>query len=132
MFSGTGDNKRIYLSVRGKEPRAGKLDVFGGFLDTDESLEVAVIRELEEETGYKGASIDDLTYVGSNIATYEWQGDKYPLSSAYFAAFIDEPSKMTPSDDIVEIKSFTKSELKLEDFAWPGVYHLALKAWDVL
>ncbi len=131
VVSGIGDGKRIYLSVRGKEPRIGKLDVFGGFLDTDETLEDAVVRELEEETGFRNIDKDDLVYIGSNIELYDWQGDKYPVSSAYFATKIDEPNLMTPSDDIVEIRAFKKSELRIEDFAWPGVYYLALKAWDV-
>lgn len=132
VMSGKNEDKRIYLSVRGKEPRIGKLDVFGGFLDTDETMEDAVIREFEEETGLKRSAINTLVYVGSNTELYEWQGDKYPVSSAYFATMIESPESMIPSDDIVEIKSFKKNDLKQEDFAWPGVYHLAVKAWDVL
>jgi 8-oxo-dGTP diphosphatase len=43
----------ILLIERGKEPYKGKWALPGGFVEMDELLEKACIRELEEETGIK-------------------------------------------------------------------------------
>ncbi len=132
VISGVGENKRIYLSRRGRNPHIGMLDVVGGFLDSHESLEEAVIREFYEETGLDSTKISTLTYIGSDTSLYEWQGDNYPVSATYFVTRIEDPDEMVASDDVEEIVSFKRSELNKDDFAKPGVYQLALKAWDLM
>lgn len=132
IITGKGRDKQILLSVRGRTPRKGMLDVVGGFLDSHESLEEAVVREFFEETGVGPEQLNELKYVGNDTSLYEWQGDSYPVSSVYFVTEIQDSSILKPNDDVAEIKAFNKDELKREDFAWPRVYDLALKAWDML
>lgn len=132
VIAGEGENKKIYLSRRGRDPHVGKLGVFGGFLDSDESLEQAVVREFNEETGLESSKIPSLLYVGNDTAIYEWQGDMYPVNCTYFVTRLESPDEMVASDDVDEILSFSRDELRVEDFAWPGVYQLALKAWDLM
>ncbi|MDO8930289.1 MAG: NUDIX hydrolase, partial [Bacteroidota bacterium] len=43
----------VLLIERGREPFKGKWALPGGFIDMDEPLETACIRELEEETGIR-------------------------------------------------------------------------------
>ncbi len=43
--------KQVLVLRRGHEPRRGKLDVPGGFVETGEDLEASARRELREETG---------------------------------------------------------------------------------
>ncbi len=45
---------RLLLVKRGVEPAKGMWCLPGGFLEIDESIEEAVLRELEEETGVQG------------------------------------------------------------------------------
>lgn len=44
-------DKTVLLIERGKDPYKGKWALPGGFIDMDESLETACLRELQEETG---------------------------------------------------------------------------------
>ena len=45
---------RLLLIKRSVEPARGKWCLPGGFIEIDESIEEAVLRELEEETGLRG------------------------------------------------------------------------------
>ena len=47
-------NNQLLLVKRGVEPAKGMWCLPGGFLEIDESIEEAVLRELEEETGIQG------------------------------------------------------------------------------
>lgn len=50
-FSRNGDELHIALIERGNEPFKGKLALPGGFVEMDEDLPQAAVRELAEETG---------------------------------------------------------------------------------
>ena len=43
----------MLVARRGEEPAKGMLDFIGGFVDPGEGFEEAVVREIEEETGWK-------------------------------------------------------------------------------
>ncbi|MCS5525466.1 MAG: NUDIX hydrolase, partial [Candidatus Poseidoniaceae archaeon] len=47
-------NGEILLITRGREPWKGMLALPGGFVDKGEDPEIAVLRELKEETGLNG------------------------------------------------------------------------------
>lgn len=52
VFSGKGDTLQILLVRRKYEPYKGMWAIPGGFVEDDEELEAAAIRELQEETGF--------------------------------------------------------------------------------
>jgi 8-oxo-dGTP diphosphatase len=51
VFAGTKPDLQVLLIQRGNEPFKGQWALPGGFVDMDEALYDAVVRELKEETG---------------------------------------------------------------------------------
>jgi 8-oxo-dGTP diphosphatase len=60
IFRRSGDIWEILLIKRGREPFLGMWALPGGFVEMDETLEEAVERELEEETGLSGIILQQL------------------------------------------------------------------------
>lgn len=64
VFAGKGEDLRLLLIKRKHNPYEGMWAIPGGFVEDDEELEAAAIRELEEETGLKVASMQQLHTFG--------------------------------------------------------------------
>jgi 8-oxo-dGTP diphosphatase len=64
FYSATKDNKEVLLIKRAKEPFKGQWALPGGFVDQDESLERAAVRELEEETGLRRIRLEQFGAFG--------------------------------------------------------------------
>ncbi len=73
---------RVLLTVRAKDPAAGKLDLPGGFVDPGETAEEALRREVAEELGLK---LGALRYLGSSLNNYHYKGVVYPTCDMVFA-----------------------------------------------
>ena len=65
VFTFSGDKAKVLLINRGNEPFKGKWALPGGFIDMDEELEDAVVRELEEETGLTGVRLEQMRTFGT-------------------------------------------------------------------
>ncbi len=92
VFSGKGDTLQILLVRRKYEPYKGMWAIPGGFVEDDEELEAAAIRELQEETGLvvpamtqlhtfgkvgrdsRGRTVTVTYYAFSDAATQQVQG----------------------------------------------------------
>jgi ADP-ribose pyrophosphatase YjhB (NUDIX family) len=102
---------RLMLVRRGIEPRKGKWDTPGGFLEEGEEPLDGLRRELREETGLE---IEPDEFFGALVDLY---GDgpeaQYVLSLNWTAHVVSgEPA---PADDISEIRWFGADELPGED-----------------
>jgi 8-oxo-dGTP diphosphatase len=64
IFTLREDKLQALLVQRGEEPFLGSWALPGGFVQIEESLEDAVLRELEEETGLKAAYLEQLYTYG--------------------------------------------------------------------
>ncbi|HYL98209.1 MAG TPA: NUDIX hydrolase [Blastocatellia bacterium] len=57
LFRIASERIEVLLIQRARDPFKGRWALPGGFVDQDEALEAAALRELEEETGIKGIRI---------------------------------------------------------------------------
>jgi len=60
VFAVTGDVPSVLLIRRDKPPFEGCWALPGGFVEMNETLEEAIARELEEETGLRNVSLEQL------------------------------------------------------------------------
>lgn len=95
IFGLDGQSLKVLLIQRAHDPYAGYWALPGGFVDMDEDLQTAALRELEEETGVKNVFIEQLYSFGAP--------DRDPrgrvVSVAYFALVnLEEHPVMAGSD----------------------------------
>lgn len=65
VFKRSQGKTALLLIKRKNEPFRGKWAFPGGFVDMDEELEEAVVRELAEETGLKGVHLEQMHTFGT-------------------------------------------------------------------
>ena len=97
---------KILLCKRGRDPEKGQLDFPGGFVEYNETLEVALKREIMEELGVK---VCDINYFMSGINTYRYKDVDYPSVDAYFRCSVVDLKKLIAGDDV-------------ESFLWVSLY----------
>ncbi|MBN2635135.1 MAG: NUDIX hydrolase [Prolixibacteraceae bacterium] len=96
----------ILLIRRGKEPFKNKWALPGGFVNMDELLEAACIRELEEETGIK---VDKM----SQFKTYDEidRDPRHRTISVVFTAELLQQTNAVGGDDADQAEWFPISNL---------------------
>ncbi|HIA92060.1 TPA: NUDIX domain-containing protein [Candidatus Saccharibacteria bacterium] len=95
-------NKQILLAQRKYEPGKEMWDLPGGFLDLNETIELGLKRELNEELG---VAVARLKYFGSAHTTYEYEGVTYPiLDSCFIVTLADEINEFEIGDDVLAVK----------------------------
>jgi len=100
-----GRDGRVLLARRGVQPRKGKWDIPGGFVNAGESAEQAVIRETLEETNLRIRLVD---YLGSIPDVYGNRAVQ-TLNFCFAAAVIS--GKPQPKSDVAELCWFSRSDL---------------------
>jgi ADP-ribose pyrophosphatase YjhB (NUDIX family) len=108
----------VLLARRGIEPRLGFWDLPGGFVEETEAPELAVRRELHEETGLE---LDSAELVRIDIEPY---GGKHVFSVTYRVTANGDP---VAADDVAELRWFAPDELPTE-MAFPGQERV-LREW---
>ena len=105
----------LLVATRAHEPGIGMWDLPGGFVDPDESLEEAVVREVYEELNLH---ISGATYISSYSNTYLYKEIKYKTCDAFFVVELDEKPALTAQDDVASIEWLKLSEIDIERFAF--------------
>ncbi|MCJ7632913.1 NUDIX domain-containing protein [Candidatus Bathyarchaeota archaeon] len=96
---------KILLGIRGKEPNKGKWVLPGGGVEFLEPLSSALERELLEETGLK-VKAEKIINVYELISP----PDEHRVIIYWWATY--RSGKIRPSSDILDVKLFSKEEVK--------------------
>lgn len=115
---------KVLVTVRARDPYAGKHDCPGGFLHSGEEAVEGLRREIAEELGVEiEVSMDDCL----QIEPHRYGDDgEWTLAIGFKARLLS--GVPTPNDDVAEVKWVEESELDDLDFAWPHDRELARKA----
>lgn len=104
---------RLLLVRRAREPAQGTLDLPGGFVDPEETVEAAVARELREETGLAVESLR-LAFTLPNI--YPYSGITVYTADLFYIVRVASFDGAVAMDDAGELLVRRVDELKAEDF----------------
>lgn len=106
VFFKKENNAFVLLIERGREPYQHKWALPGGFIDMDETLEQACMRELEEETGLKISSMNQ-------FKTYDAidRDPRHRTISVVFSAELEKEEKVEGGDDAAQAQWFAVDEL---------------------
>ncbi len=115
IFTITGNQLKVLLIKRGREPFAGQWCLPGGFVRIEESLENAALRELLEETGVKDVYLEQLYTFGEPKRDPRGR----VISIAYFALV-----------DSTKIKPFVTGEENIRGVQWFSFGELPKLAFD--
>ncbi|MEP0266404.1 NUDIX domain-containing protein [Dokdonia sp.] len=112
----------VLLIKRKYDPFKGKWAIPGGFVLNDESLETAVERELQEETGVKINYLEQL-YTFGNV-------DRDPrgrvVTVAYVGLIRPNTFKIFASTDAAQVQWFTINKLPTLSFDHKKILHIAI------
>ena len=88
---------KIVLTRRAREPQKGLLSLPGGFVYYEESLESALVRELEEELNL---TVTTSIYLCSHWDRYLFQDVVYFSAIAFYVVSVNDISNAKAQDDI--------------------------------
>ena len=122
----TDSYDRLLVARRAKEPAKGTLDLPGGFVDLDETAEMAIMREVREETGME---LDDFKYVFSLPNIYVYSGFEVHTVDLFFTTQTNwSASDICPADDVSELIFLDKEDINPEDFGLDSI-RKAITMW---
>ncbi len=107
VFTFSCDRAKVLLINRGKEPFKGKWALPGGFIDMDEELEDAVVRELAEETGLVGVQLEQMRTFGT--VGRDPRGRQ--ITIVFMGIAMEEQTKIKAGDDAAQAQWFDIEEL---------------------
>jgi len=112
------DRRGLLVCKRAEEPAKGTLDLPGGFVDPDESLEEGLERELREEIGCAPATA---RYLFSIPNRYVW-GDAYvPTTDSFFRCTLPDDAALAAADDVDSLRWIPLADVRPGDFGLRSV-----------
>lgn len=114
------DSGELLVARRANEPARGTLDLPGGFIDLDEDAEVAMCREIAEETGLQVIPAD-LCYLFSMPNRYPFSGIVCRTLDLFFECHVKGRPLALAQDDVADLCWVVLEELRPEEFGLESV-----------
>lgn len=112
---------QVLLVERATEPDKGMLDLPGGFVDPGETLEQALVRELQEELNLQLEVGDCGDYLCSSVNEYPYRGVLYHSLDLFFLLRLEQQPVIKPADDVGGYRWFEPEEVPFEAVAFRSV-----------
>jgi ADP-ribose pyrophosphatase YjhB (NUDIX family) len=106
---------QLILCVRAKDPGKGKLDLPGGFVDFDETVEDALRREIAEELNVEAINY---RYLSSAPNDYLYGGVLYKITDLFFVCDAPQIDTLRPADDVADFRLVSPYDVRPEEFAF--------------
>ncbi len=120
------DKNELLLVRRARNPGLGMFGLPGGFIDRDETAELALRREVLEETGLE---IRDLRMVMTHPNGYQYGGITVPVLDLFFACYVVDADRLSLADDELSSSLWTRpTRDHLEQMAFAS-NRLAIESW---
>ena len=114
----------LLVARRGKEPAKGTLDLPGGFVDMDETVEQGMLREIKEETNL---DIDRLDYLFSIPNHYLYSGMLIHTIDMFYEVHVSNDVHPKADDDAAELMWMPLSQVRPEDFGLHSISQAVAK-----
>jgi ADP-ribose pyrophosphatase YjhB (NUDIX family) len=116
------EDRNFLLVKRGEDPGKGRWGLPGGFVELGETIEMALVRELAEETGYQ-------VELGDLVGVWSYYNEYRRLSGAAIIYSVGITSgELVLSSDVTDAKWVTFEELDRFDLAFKS-HREALVRW---
>lgn len=119
------DHKEVLLIQRKNNPFKGKWALPGGFVETDEPLDVAALRELKEETGIL---LNKICQVGA-FGSPDRDPRQRVVTIAYYS-FLKQDQEIKADTDASDAKWFDLKELPKLAFDHSNILQRALSKYN--
>ncbi|MBC7807917.1 MAG: NUDIX domain-containing protein [Akkermansiaceae bacterium] len=110
----------VLLIRRGKDPGKGKFSVPGGFVDSNETIEAALARELREEVNLEMVAAE---YLSSYPNPYLYRGVVFPVVDLIFVCEVRTLETLSASDEVESFEFVDPAEIDLNEIAFPSIRH---------
>jgi 8-oxo-dGTP diphosphatase len=107
VFAGKGEDLKLLLIKRKNNPYQGMWAIPGGFVEDDEELEAAAMRELEEETGLRVPAMQQL-YTFGRVG----RDTRFRTITITHYAFIEDATPVLGADDATEAQWLFVKDIK--------------------
>lgn len=107
----------LLLIRRAKDPGKGLLGLPGGFVDSDETAEEALRREVFEEVGLR---LEAVAYFTSLPNRYLFQGFDWPVLDLFFLAQVESFEQAQAKVEVQSLEIVAPQDLRFEEIAFPS------------